>query len=118
MSLKSFKNAATGIITALKGGANFRIICAVFILVVALGVVVGISPLEWTAVLLCCAGVISAEMINSSIEQTVDLCTKEYSETAKKAKDMAAGATLVFSIFSAAIGLIIFIPHIIELFRI
>ena len=117
MSLKSFKNAATGILTAIKGGKNLRFICVFFVLTIILGFIVRLSSTEWAIVLICCAVVISTEMINSGIECSIDLCTKEYSELAKKAKDMAAGATLVVSIFSAVIGLIIFVPRIIDLFK-
>lgn len=117
MFIKSFKNAANGIATAVKGGRNLRLICVFFVLTVALGLIVRLTPLEWVAVLICCAGVICTEMINSCIECSIDLRTKEYSELAKKAKDMAAGATLVFSIFSIVIGLIIFVPRVINLFK-
>lgn len=117
MSLRSFKNAAKGILTAIKGGKNLQFICVFFVLTIALGFIVSLSPVEWAIVLLCSAAVTSTEMINSGIECSIDLCTKEYSELAKRAKDMAAGATLVVSIFSAVIGLIIFIPRIIDLFK-
>ncbi len=40
-----------------------------------------------------------------------------FSEKAKKAKDVAAGGVLIFAIFSAIVGLIIFLPKIIALFR-
>lgn len=117
MSMKSFKNAANGIATAIKGGRNLRFICVFLVLTVALGLIVRLTPIEWVVVLICCAGVICTEMINSCIECCVDLCTKEYAELAKKAKDMAAGATLVFSMFSVVVGLIIFVPRVINLFK-
>ena len=51
---------------------------------------------------------------NTSIEKTVDLYTKEYNKTAKIVKDVAAAAVLVMSMFSAVIGMLIFIPKIME----
>lgn len=113
--LNSFKYAFHGIRYALKDGRNFRIMAACFIIVVIAGILFGLSGLEWAAVLLCCAGVLSFEMVNTALESTVNIVTDEYKLLAKKAKDAAAGATLVFSLFSVAIGLIIFIPHIIDL---
>ena len=46
----------------------------------------------------------------------VNLLSPEKRLEAKYAKDIAAGAVLVFAFFSAVIGLIIFVPKIIELF--
>lgn len=115
--LNSFRYAFHGIRDALKDGRNFRIMAACFILVIAAGIILGLSGLEWAAALLCCAGVLSIELLNTALESAVNIATDEYKPLARKAKDAAAGATLVFSIFSAAIGLIIFIPHIIDLIK-
>ena len=114
--LKSFKNALRGIFISIKEERNLKIIFIVFIIVVAAGLVFSLSIIQWIIILLCCALVISAEMINSSIENAIDLYTDEYSQLARKAKDIAAGSTLIVSIFSAVIGLLIFIPRIIEFF--
>ena len=56
------------------------------------------------------------ELINTAIETTVDLITKEKNEKAKIAKDVAAGAVLVSAIASAIIGVIIFVPKILLIF--
>ena len=116
MSLKSFKNAVHGIISSLKAEKNLRIISIIFIIVVIASFILSISATEWVVVLLCCAGVISTELINTSIEHVIDLYSKDYSLIAKKAKDTAAGATLIFCVFSILVGLVIYIPHIIDFF--
>ena len=54
--------------------------------------------------------VLALELVNTAIERTVDLVTKDYHDLAKAAKDVAAGAVLIMSMFSVIIGLIIFIP--------
>lgn len=113
--LNSFKYAFHGIRDVFKSGRNFRIMSACFIIVVIAGIILRLSGLEWAAVLLCCAGVLSFELVNTALESTVNIATEEYKPLAKKAKDAAAGASLVFCLFSAAIGLIIFIPRIIGL---
>ncbi len=116
MVLKSLKNAVNGIKLVFLTENNFRIIIVCFILAAALGFIVRLSGIEWAVILICCGVVISLEMVNTAIESAVDLQTNQYKVLAKKAKDIAAGATLVFSIFSAAIGIIIFVPHILEWF--
>jgi len=59
--------------------------------------------------------VIGGEMLNSAIETVVDIAMPEINPKAKFAKDVAAGAVLIFAISSAIIGLIIFIPKIIAI---
>lgn len=80
-------------------------------LVVLLGFLLQVSLVEWVFLLLSIGGVISLELINSSIENLVDLVTEEYHPLAKKAKDMAAAAVFIFSMVSIIIGMIIFIPR-------
>lgn len=80
-------------------------------LVVLLGFLLQVSKIEWVFLLLSIGGVISLELINSSIENVVDLVTEDFHPLAKKAKDMAAAAVFMFSIVSIIIGLIIFIPR-------
>jgi diacylglycerol kinase len=112
--LRSFKYAVRGVAAAL-AGRNIRIMAACFVLIIPVCFLLGLSAIEWAVVLLCCAGVISLEMVNTALESAVDIATTEYKPLAKKAKDIAAGAVLVFSIISASVGLIIFVPHIIRL---
>jgi len=52
------------------------------------------------------------ELMNTAIENTVNLITKEKNQQAKIAKDVAAGAVLASAIVSAIIGLMIFVPKI------
>ena len=60
--------------------------------------------------------VITFEIINSAIENVVDLASNyHFSMLAKNAKDMAAGAVLIISGYAVLTGLIIFVPKIIAL---
>lgn len=115
MFKKSFGFAWAGICQTLRTQRNFRIMLCIFLLVVAAGFLFRITPVEWAVLLLCCGSVLSLEMVNTALEAAVDLTTCEIHPTAKKAKDIAAGAVLVFSFFSVCVGLVIFVPHIIVL---
>ena len=75
--------------------------------------VLNVSKIEFIMVLLVISLVIMAEVFNTAIEKTVDLCTKEYNEIAKIAKDVSAFAVLTVCIFALIIGIIIFVPKII-----
>ncbi len=52
--------------------------------------------------------VMVCEAVNTSVEATVDLYTREYHENARIAKDAAAGAVLLSAIFAVAVGVVLF----------
>ena len=74
-----------------------------------------ISGGEWIAVVLCMGWVIALELLNSAIENIADFVSPEKHETIKKIKDLAAGAVLVGAIASAIVGMIVFLPKVIEM---
>lgn len=113
----SFKHALHGLKCAFKTEAHLRFHCFFAILVVIGGFLFQISPIEWGACLLCIGAVISSELINTAIETTIDLITQEHHPLAKKAKDVAAGAVLLWAIISVGVGLLIFLPKFISLTR-
>ena len=82
---------------------------------ILLGFIFKISHTEWIGFCICIALVLSLELINTSIEKTIDLLHPDFNERAGEIKDMAAAAVLVAAIISVIIGLIIFIPKILEL---
>ena len=114
--LKSFKYAFDGIFTGIKEEQNMKVHITIMILVIISGIMLKISKIEWIICIILFGLVISMELINTAIENTVDLITKEKNEQAKIAKDVAAGAVLVSAIASAIIGLIIFVPKILLIF--
>ena len=75
-----------------------------------------ISYLEWISIFLIIGLVIATELINTSIEATIDLITDQINPLAKVAKDTAAAAVLIFGFTAIIIGIIIFLPKIINMF--
>lgn len=111
--IKSFGYAIEGIFTGIREERNMKIHITIMILVIIMGIILKISKLEWIICIILFGLVISLELINTAIENTIDLITLEKNPKAKIAKDTAAGAVLVSAISAAIIGLIIFIPKII-----
>lgn len=74
-----------------------------------------LSVNEWIIILILISLVLSAELVNSSVEElsnTVrDVNKLSYGATTKS-RDMAAGSVLIIAIVAAIIGLIIFLPKI------
>ena len=84
-------------------------------MVVIFGFIFNINKYEWAIVMLTIGLVISCELINTAIEATVDLVTEEYHPLAKVAKDTSAAAVFVFAIVAVIVGLIIFLPKIVNM---
>ena len=112
--LNSFKYAFEGIISALKSEQNLKIHIAIMILVIIFGIILKINKIEWIICIILFGFVISLELVNTAIENTVDLITMEKNPKAKIAKDVSAAAVLIAAITSIIIGLIIFMPKLIN----
>lgn len=110
--INSFKYAFKGIRESLKTEQNLKIEIIIMITVIIFGISLKINKAEWIICIILFGFVISLEMVNTAIENTVNLITIEKHPKAKLAKDASAGAVLIASITSAIIGLIIFIPKI------
>lgn len=114
--ISSFKYAFEGLFYGFKTTRNLKIDLGFAILVVIFGFIFKISLLEWIVVVMCIGLVMSLELVNTAIEEAVNLAMPNIHPVAKISKDVAAGAVLLAAIFSTVVGLIIFIPKIIALF--
>ena len=111
--LHSFRYAFRGIVTVLQDQQNLRVLLSIAALVIAMAFYFDVDRVEWCIILLCIGLVTGLEMINSSIENLVDLVTLEKKPLAGKIKDIAAGAVLFVSILSLIIGIIIFSKYVV-----
>jgi diacylglycerol kinase len=113
--IKSFKCAFCGIRSSFENERNMTIHFGVMALVVMLGIFLKIARTEWIILIILFGIVISAEMINTSLEALTDLVKPKFHPQAKLIKDIAAGAVLILAIAAAIIGFIIFAPKIYNL---
>lgn len=116
--LISFKHAFNGLFYTIKSERNMQIHVLAAITVIILGFVFNIKVYEWFTIIILIGMMFILETINTSIEHIVDLLSPSYNIHAKIAKDTAAATVLVFAIISVIIGVIIFLPPILELFNI
>jgi len=107
---RAFGFAFEGILHGLKAERNLKFHFLAAIIVIGAGFFTGLSMTEWFVVTILIGGMLAMELMNSAVERIVDLVTSEQHPLAKQAKDLAAGAVLIFAIVSAVIGLMIFIP--------
>ncbi len=115
--IQSFGYAWEGIKYAFANNQNLRIHLIIALIVVILSIIFDVSHFEMGILGVMILLVMSAEMINTSIEQMVDLITKEHREEAKVAKDVAAGMVLLTSMGSIIVGILIFVPYIFKFIK-
>jgi len=108
---RSFHYALEGMMHILSKHQNIRFHIVIAIVALLLAAFLHISRIEYLFIILAIFLVIISEMINTAIEEMVNLITTEHRKEAKIAKDVAAAAVLLSSIMAIIIGLVIFIPH-------
>jgi diacylglycerol kinase len=109
---KGFLFAFNGLCFLVKKERNFKVHLVLFSFVIIAGFFFKITSIEWIAILLTSALVLSLEAVNTAIEQLSNLYSKEENPTIKTIKDVAAGAVLLAALFAAAIGILIFYPYV------
>ena len=105
---KSFHFAMQGFRTAVATERNIKVMLAVGAFAVVCGIFLQLDLLSWAIVILCCAVVIMAELVNTAIETIVDLVSPEFHPLAGRAKDIAAAAVWFLSALVAIVGLLVF----------
>ena len=111
----STSNAINGIYQAVKTELHIRYHLVAAVVVVVLGIVTPIRPIEWMIIAMLIGSVLAAELFNTAIEKLTDLVSPDKHPQAGLVKDLAAGAVLVIAIVAALVGAIIFIPKYIVL---
>jgi len=113
----SFKYAFRGIGTMLQTQRNAWIHAMATVIVLTFGSLASLTRFEWCWIILAIISVWTAESLNTALEALTDLASPEIHPLAAKTKDVAAGAVLITAIGAAAIGLLIFSPHLAEVGR-
>ena len=104
---RSFRYAGRGIVRSVRAERNLRIhLCAV-VFVILTGAFERLSAAHWAIELVCCALVISLELVNTALENVCDALCPEQNAGIGAAKDACAGAVLAAALFSAAVWVVI-----------
>ena len=113
--LMSFRYAWEGIVSLFSNERNAQIHLGAAVCVIIAGCLFDLSAVEWCMISLCIGGVFMAEGFNTAIEKVCDKVSPERDPLVKTAKDVAAGAVLLFVISAVVVGFIVFIPHFLKL---
>lgn len=110
--IKSFGFAFNGLRILFHEEHNSRIHFFASVLVIIAALLFKLNTYEWIAIIFSIGLVITAEIINTAVENIADFLTTEQNNHIKKIKDLAAAAVLVSALTALTIGLIIFLPKI------
>lgn len=109
--LKSFGYAFHGLAFMLRTQHNAWLHLAASLVVIAAGFVLKITAGDWRWLVVAIGLVWMAETFNTAVEYVCDTVSPGYSETVKRAKDIAAGAVLICAVAAAVIGAITLWPY-------
>lgn len=107
--IKGFDYAFEGIVFSIKSEKNmkFHVILSMFVLLFSL--FLNVTRIEMILIIFSISFVFIVELINTAIEQLVNLaCNNKYSKLAKIAKDVSAGACLVAALCAIFVAYLIF----------
>jgi diacylglycerol kinase len=113
---RSFRHAWRGLRYAVLNEKNFQNELAVGILIMIAMVYFHVTRAEMVVLFLVIAGVLIMELLNTIMERVVDILKPRVHPYARLIKDLMAASVLVSSILAIIIGLIIFIPYILDKF--
>jgi diacylglycerol kinase len=116
-TVKSFKYAFQGLHTALKNEPNFRVHIVIAILTLTAGCLLGLTSIEWLFLTFTIFYVLTFELLNTVLEAMVDLVSPEITPSAKIAKDVSAACVLLGAFMAIVVGVTLFLPKIILLFK-
>lgn len=109
--IKKFGYAFKGLFVALKEEKTLIIDFVIAAIVITIAGILHkhLKAVHWIILVMVICFVISMELINTAVENLVDVVSFTYSYNAKKIKDISAAATLVLSIMSVIVAVLIII---------
>jgi diacylglycerol kinase len=113
--LKSFAYAFRGLKIVMTGQKNFRIHISVACIVILAGLYERLTESEWCIIIVTIFLVLALEVVNTALEKLVDFISPGFHEQAAIIKDISAAAVLLAATGAVIIGLIIFLPRILQI---
>ena len=115
--LHSLNNAVEGFIHVLRHERNMRVHFLAAFLILTAAVFLGFSRLDWLILCVATCLVLMAEMINTAVEEMLNLLHPKYNPAVGLVKDISAGMVLVAAVNALILGFLVFSKYWSEPFR-
>ena len=112
---RGFGYAGSGLKAAFRSEQNFRFHTFAALLTIILAFFLRVAVGEWLIIIICIAGVMGFELINTAIEKVCDRISAERHPGIRYIKDVSAAAVLTVAAGAFIAGLVIFIPRLMQL---
>ena len=109
---QKFRDAFRGIGCGVRGQSSFQVHLFVALVVIAAAGILRVALWEWCLLMLCIAGVLTAEMFNSALEHMAKVVEDKHNPHLADALDTSSAAVLFASIGAAVVGAIIFLGRV------
>lgn len=109
--ITSLRYALSGLLIAWRDESSFRLEVVCSLLVILLAFFLGLSRLEFLMVIFILGFVLTAEILNTALEELCDKFQPTHDPHIAKIKDLGAAAVLISIITGLIVGLVIFTPH-------
>lgn len=114
--LKKFADAFHGLALGISGQSSFFVHLPCAALVVVAGIWLRVDRYQWCLLALCIAIVLAAEMFNSALERLAKAIDNRENEHLAAGLNIASAAVLVAAFGAVAVGMLIFVPRLLEQF--
>ena len=112
---RSFRAALRGFGWLILSERHFQLHLVAAVAAILLGLILGLTGVEWAILVVTIGFVLVAEAINTAIEHTIDLTVHQIHPLARTAKDIGAAAVLIAAAISVLIGCFLFLPKLLAL---
>src|SRR3989338_8967427 len=112
---EKFLNAFRGLYVVSQTTRHLFVHITSTLIVIVFGFFLKVSSLEWIALVFAIGFVFVSEALNTAIEIDIDLTSPEYHPYARDTKDVAAAAVLLSVFVAIIVGLIVFLPKILNM---
>src|SRR5260370_18619965 len=112
---RSFRAAFRGFGWLVLSERHFQLHLVAAVAAILLGLILGLTAMEWAILVLTIGLVLVAEGINTAIQPTIDLTVHHVDPLPRTAKDIGAAAVLLAAAISRAISCFLFLPKLITL---
>ena len=108
----SCRYSLAGLFTSIKTERSLHLLLLSIAFVIVMCIILEVEARDIITISMLAIFLLAMELMNTAIEHTVDMVTKEFHPLAKKAKDCGSAASFVIAVLAIIIVIYIFLSYI------